>query len=264
MLGSSHKVKGKDIFKTKFQSWFTDSVDNDIIWVAANMPALKEGGTIRKFKAKFDMEDGTELPSFAYALAKIAAPEKARALDKRGNDLEYIYYPSTEFKILMPSELYDRGEELTGKVVLVGVLNDPGDMHRTPLDAHNSGTIIQAYALNTILTGNFLNDCPTWVGEVTALIITILFAAFSLSISSGVRGMFLRILQLILLYLLLYAGYWFFLERNVMVDFSRSFLMLAFTFFAVDIWNGLWVMYGFTKSKIKKLRKRPKVLPDKT
>ena len=146
----------------------------------------------------------------------------------------------------------------------MGVLNDPGDMHRTPLDAHNSGTIIQAYALNTILTGNFLNDCPTWVGEVTALIITILFAAFSLSISSGVRGMFLRILQLILLYLLLYAGYWFFLERNVMVDFSRSFLMLAFTFFAVDIWNGLWVMYGFTKSKIKKLRKRPKVLPDKT
>lgn len=240
---AGHAAGEGDIFKVKYQNWFADSAGTAAVYSAANMPVKSEGGTIRRFKYKFRMADGTETPSFAYAVACKAAPDRAAALDARGGDMEYIYYPSTEFKVITPGQLYDRAEELTGKYVLVGVLNDPADLHRTPLDAHMSGTMIQAYVLNTILTGSYLHASPQWVSELVALLITALFVMLSLSITSGIRGMMLRIAQIVALYLLLYAGYWFFIEKNLMADFSRSFLMLAFAFFSVDIWNGIWTLW---------------------
>ena len=58
-------------------------------------------------------------------------------------------------------------------------------------------------------------------------------------------------MQVTVLYLVLYAGYWFFIEKDVVIDFSRSFLMLAFALFAVDIWNGLYVMSNQAYLKFK-------------
>ncbi len=240
-------------FDVKYRSWFADSLGNGVTFAAANFPTIGHGGTMRNFKPWFRMTDGNETPSFATALAMKADPGSVKILRLRGNDTEPIYYPSVEFKVLMPGELYDRGEELTGNVVLLGALNDPGDLHRTPLDSHTSGTLIQAYALNTVLNGHYLEQSPSWVAELVAFLITFIFIFTSLSIKTGVRGLLLRFMQVTVLYLVLYAGYWCFIERNVVIDFSRSFLMLAFALFAVDIWNGLY--YLWTKG-VESARKR--------
>jgi len=136
------------------------------------------------------------------------------------------------------------------------VMNDPGDRHRTPLDSHTSGILIQAYALNTILTGTYLEQPPAWVAEVIALVITFLFIMTSFSIKTLVRGLIIRIMQVTVLYIVLYAGYWFFIERNLVIDFSRSFLMLAFALFAVDIWNGIYTIWKQCMAKIREKRNR--------
>ncbi len=252
MLESSKQADAASRFDVKYRSWFADSLGDGVTFAAANFPTLGHGGTMRNFKPWFEMADGTETPSFATALAMKADPKSVEHLRQRGKETEAIYYPSVEFKTLMPGELYDRGEELTGKVVLLGALNDPGDLHRTPLDSHTSGTLIQAYALNTVLNGQYLEQSPAWIPELVAFLITFIFIFTSLSIKTGVRGLLLRLMQVTVLYLVLYAGYWFFIERNVVIDFSRSFLMLAFALFAVDIWNGVYYLWLKGVKTVKK------------
>lgn len=242
MLGVSESASAHSrAFEVRHRSWFADSLPA-VTFAAANFPTLGNGGTIRNFKPWFRMADGTETPAFATAVAMKADPDKASELRHRARDTEAVYYPSTEFKILLPGDLYERGEELLNSVVLIGALNDPGDRHRTPLDSHTSGTLIQAYAINTILQGRYLEQAPGWIGEAVALVITFIFVFTCLSIKTGVRGIILRIMQVVVLYLVLYAGYWFFIERDVVIDFSRSFLMLAFALFSADIWNGLYFL----------------------
>lgn len=256
LLGISKEKSSRNTeFEVKHSSWFADSLKNSVTFAAANFPTLGHGGTMREFKPWFHMTDGTVHPSFATALAMKANPASVAELRRRGNDTERIYYPSTEFKVMLPGDIYERGEELHNAVVLIGAMNDPGDLHRTPLDAHTSGTLIQAYAVNTILTGHYLEQSPSWVSEVVALVITFLFVITSLSIKTLVRGLLLRIMQVAVLYLVIYAGYWFFIEKDVVIDFSRSFLMLAFALFAVDIWNGLYYICDTVYSKIKNKNK---------
>lgn len=244
LLGVSKTSSANNpVFEVKHRSWFADSLGSSVTFAAANFPTLGNGGTIRSFKPWFRMTDGTETPAFATAVAMKANPDKASELRHRGNATEAIYYPSTEFKILLPGDIYERGEELLNSVVLIGALNDPGDRHRTPIDSHTSGTLIQAYAINTILQGRYLKQSPRWIGEAVALVITFIFVFTCMSIKTGIRGMILRIMQVTVLYLVLYAGYWFFIERDVVIDFSRSFLMLAFALFSVDIWNGVYFIW---------------------
>lgn len=244
LTASARSKSSHPTFEIKSRTWFADSVKETVTFGAANFPTLGHGGTIRNFKPWYTMADGSQTPAFATALAMKAFPEKADALRKRANPSEPIYYPSTEFKVLLPGDLYENGEKLMNSVVLIGVLNDPGDLHRTPLDSHTSGTLIQAYALNTVLTGHYLTQSSRWVQEAVALLITFIFVFACLSIKTAIRGLVLRVMQILVLYVVLYAGYWFFIERDVMVDFSRSFLMLAFAFFSVDIWNGLLYVWN--------------------
>lgn len=96
-------------FDVKYRSWFADSLGSGVTFAAANFPTIGHGGTMRNFKPWFNMTDGKETPSFATALAMKADPESVKRLRLRGNDTEAIYYPSVEFKVLMPGELYDRG-----------------------------------------------------------------------------------------------------------------------------------------------------------
>lgn len=42
-----------------------------------------------------------------------------------------------------------------------------------------------------------------------------------------------------MLYLMIRLGYWLFVDNRTIVDFSYSMLMLAFGFFAFDLWSGL-------------------------
>ncbi len=46
-------------------------------------------------------------------------------------------------------------------------------------------------------------------------------------------------MQVILVWMAVQIGYWFFIKHGIIIDFSYSLLMLAFGLFACDIWNGV-------------------------
>lgn len=74
----------------------------------------------------------------------------------------------------------------------------------------------------------------------------------SLSLNIGIKGLLLRVLQVGLLYLSIRVGYYFFIEHNVIINFSHTLLMLTFGLFACDIWIGFttifkWIARRFIK-----------------
>ena len=64
----------------------------------------------------------------------------------------------------------------------------------------------------------------------------------SLSIKPTVKGLITRLLQFLLVYVAMQAGYALFVDRQIVVNFSYILLMLAFGLIATDIWNGLTVI----------------------
>ena len=71
-----------------------------------------------------------------------------------------------------------------------------------------------------------------------AFVICFFVVGVHVFVSNGAKGLLLRLLQLGLLWVILQIGYWAFVSRNLIIDFSYALLMLAFGLFACDIWNG--------------------------
>ena len=118
-----------------------------------------------------------------------------------------------------------------------------------------SGLEIHSYALSTILDGTRLNRFPGYVANAVAVAICYLMVLGAIGITSGIKGLVLRLLQLGLLYLLVRTGYWLYVDKGIVADFSKALLMIAFGLFAVDIWNGTVCLIDIIRKRISAMRK---------
>lgn len=238
-VGVSQQPGSKDSFLVDDYSYFyPDSCETHSHGVV-NLPTRTGGSTVRNFIVEFHSASGENIPSLAYAVAAMADPDAARALKLRGNSAEAIDYPSRIFTIIPWQELPDRAADVDGKVVLVGAIGELGDSHATPVNDRMSGVMIHAHALSTILRANYFTVVPRAVNMLIAFIICFLLCFTNTAYRSPARGMWLRIGQIAVLYAIIRIGYWLYIDRHVIVDFSYSMLMLAFGFFAFDIWLGV-------------------------
>lgn len=73
-------------------------------------------------------------------------------------------------------------------------------------------------------------------------------------INIGVKGLIMRIVQVTLLYLTIRLGYYFFIEHNIIINFSYSLMMLTFGLFAGDIWIGMTTIITWIYNKINHIR----------
>lgn len=227
-----------------------------------NLPGKVEGGTIREFATSFRMSDGTEWPSFVVAVAEKADPEAMRRLRERGNRLEVIDYPSREFTVIPGEQLFDRAEEITGKIVLIGALNDLGDMHSTPVNSYLSGVRIHASALSTILTGNYYNTGSVVTDWLMAWILCYLVTLAGVVVNVKIKGLVVRVIQLVLVYLTVLIGYKLYVDERIIINFSYTLLMVTFGLFATDIWNGVAGLWQTVRERRARRRTLRTVVPE--
>lgn len=233
----------------------------DAVYAAINLPTANNSGhgRVREFPFGFPTARGDTIPSFAMALVARAFPEKAKAM-LSGSEMKLpVNYPSQEFTIITPDQLLDNPEAVSGSIVIVGALNDAYDMHATPVNSYMPGTTIHAHAVATILSGIRYSQAPRQLDKVTAALVCFLLIYLCLSLSTSYRGLVVRTAQLLFLFLVVWLGYVLYVDRYFIVNFSYTFLMIAFGLFALDLYNGSRaagaVAFNKIKSKLKKTSK---------
>lgn len=256
-------VESPDTFAVRAASYFyTVPGDGHSSYAAASMPSRYAHSMVREMRVSFTGSDGSDIPSFAVALAEATDPAAVEKLKSRHNDLEMINYHSRRFRIFEPEELIDNAEELTGRIVLIGALHEQGDLHQTPVDSSMPGVMIHAHALATILDGAYMNAVPKSVNMLIGCLLCFIIVLTHLSLSVGIKGLIIRIMQIVFVWLAVQTGYWFFISHSVIIDFSYSLLMLAFGIFACDIWNGMmtigtWIVGHIRLSDRQIFRRHP-------
>lgn len=240
-------------FHLSGSSYFKDSL-TEIAVGAANLPTKIPGGVVRNFVVDYPMADSTAeaTKSFPVAIAAIVAPDAVADLRARGRQQELINYPSRTFRSIRYDELADKGDLLAGKIVLVGALADDGDLHATPPQIRMAGLEIHAHALSTILHRDYLRELSGVANLLIACLLCFLMALTHVSLPAAYKSVVLRLVQLALLYMLLRAGYYYFVDKKLIVNFSYALLMLTFVFFACDIWFSGKAMYIKFKNRSNK------------
>lgn len=220
---------------------------------AVNFPT--EGGgenpRVRMYAVDFQLGGGERVNSFPVELAAVSYPEAADRLLARGADKGVTDYASRVFTTITADELADRLEEVRDKIVIVGSLNDAYDMHATPLNSYQSGALINAYQLATVLDGVWYEEAPGWLDYACAVAICFIIVMLCVTIQPKIRGLLVRILQVFLLYMAVRIGYSMYIDRHILCNFSYTILMIAFGLFANDVWNGVTTMTGICIRKIK-------------
>ncbi len=239
-------------FTVDDKTYFTDSLRFATI-AAINFPTQQTNRTVREFRPDYPTADGKGIPSFALALSETNSSSPNPAIFRsRGNEHEMIRYYSRSFRIYTPDEVADHAEELAGRIVLIGAVNDLADLHATPVDAAMSGILIHAHSIATILSGSYFYQLHKYANWAIAFICYMLVNIISLSINISVKGLLLRVLQVVLLYLSIRIGYWLFIDHNIVVNFSYLLLMLTFGLFACDIWIGVTAIIKWVAGKLSR------------
>lgn len=244
MAESLLKNPDDDVFTISDRSFFADTIGGNIEFAASNLPARVASGTVRTFRSEYPTSNGPVI-GFAAAIAQTANHDVAAELQKRDNEQEIINYPSREIKVLSLNELADSLEIVNGKVVLIGAVSKTEDIHPTPTDNNMSGILIHAYAISTILNNNYINRHDSWVEWAIACLLCFIITLGFCVIPVSIKGLVLRLTQMALLILVIYIGYFLFVEKNTIIDFSPSLLMITFGLFACDLRLGLVTIYRY-------------------
>ncbi len=242
-------------FKISDKPFFYDSIKNPSYGVI-NLTTLSGKGNIREFTVNFPMANGEESPSFVTALLGKIAPDIKDELLRRGRRNEISAYHSREYNIYDLNDLLEAPEKFTDKVVLIGALDDASDMHATPINSYMPGVMIHAHALSTALDRDWYISLPKWADYLIAFVLCFLIILATVGIRNGIRGLLVRILQVILAYAAVRIVYSLFIDNHVICNFSTTLLMIAFGLFAVDIWNGIASLINLTSRQIKSLKNK--------
>ncbi|MDE6810966.1 MAG: CHASE2 domain-containing protein [Muribaculaceae bacterium] len=238
-----------DRFSISDKPFFYDSLPG-MTYGVINLPTATARSNVREYAVRFPVRQDT-LPSFVVALAAKYDPDVLAVLESRDNDVETIAYHSKEFRIYSIDEIADHAEEFADKIVLIGAMSDADDMHQTPISSYMPGLMIHVSALSTLLDREWYSSMPRYTDYLLAFIICFLIVLATIGIKGGIRGLIVRILQVILAYCAVRIGYSLFVDRHVVCNFSNTLLMIAFGLFAVDIWNGTSALINLIGRKIK-------------
>lgn len=203
--------------------------------------------SVREFKPKFEVA-GEEIPSLPMALAALADPDKLRQLKQRNNEEEAINYISDDYIMVSPDLIVDNADEIEGKIVLLGKVDNAEDKHITPLGNRTPGVMIHAYTLLTIMSGEYIGQLPQFGNWAIAFIICFLLAMLNFrEEKSPLVPMAVRALQYAMLILMIYLGTQAYIRLNVDLDFAFVMLTTSLCVVACDIYKGIFDEKGLVE-----------------
>lgn len=231
-------------------SFFEQYLDADYAYV--NLNADDPTDVIRDFTPFMILANGDTMRHMATELARLAAPDNYRTLLQRGRQQEIIQFASVTIDTLSAAELLTGDNEayltsrLTHRLVLVGDLHNTKDMFLTPLSGLMPGVMIHAYALNTIMAEAYTAVSPVALNWLIAIICCLLFVLINLIVNelySHMGNMIMRLLQLLLMFGVVIFGAYCYTRHMLYLDFSSLLFLLGFAALAMDIFEGLYVLY---------------------
>lgn len=231
-----------------------DSLGLGVKYAAASMPSKYEGSMVREMQVYFPTTEGDTVLSFPAVIAETVNPGAYKLLRERGKMLEYVNFHSRRFATIEPETLLENADTLTGRIVLIGALHELGDLHPTPVNSAMPGVLIHAHSLATVLDNAYMETLPRWCNMLIGFMLCFMVVYTHVTISNGAKGLILRLLQVALLWVIVQLGYWFFITRSLIIDFSYALLMLAFGLFACDIWNGFATIFKNLYERYKRYR----------
>ena len=246
---SSSKIDGE--FKIEDKPFFFEDCP-DLKYGVVNLPMNSQKGTVREYAIEFPTELGL-LPSFVTALAEAQDPNIVEKLKTHGSETGITSFHSREYQILNLDEIEEHPEELTDKIVIVGALEDAGDMHATPVQSHVSGVMLHASALSTVMDGTWFRKIPKTYDYILALTLCFGIMLIVYGFKSNFKGILLRLVQATLAILAVRIGYGLYVDHNIIFDISFTVTIVAFGLFAVDIWNCIEELWKICSEKINKL-----------
>lgn len=231
-------------------SYFDSWEINDQRHASININGSHEGCTTRYFKPEFDHVD-SPIPSMSMMLSEIYKPGCYDRIMSRGNSMEMIDFTSHQFNVIHVKDLYRHPDLLKNKIVLIGCVENAADNHRIPLIHNMPGVIIHAYIISTIINDNLIND-STWLTNMTiASIVCLIIIFLSVLFRATDWGcMMIRILQIAILFAILYIGTALFRNYHYNLDFGPTILITILGLLIMDILIGLNAIMQHIAKKI--------------
>lgn len=238
------------------QSFFEDSIN--VTYGYVNLNASSQRDVIRQFVPYVLTSNGDTLFSMPANLARLYSPKRFNTCIARNSREETIAFENIEFPIIPVQDILSGEADetlLTNRVVLIGDVQNINDSYLSPLHEPIPGIKLHAYALQTILSGNYINSSATWLNWFIAILLCMFFVVCNIFAKyrlGNLDNLFIRIAQFVIMYILLVIGCVYFARHHAYIDFSPSILMIGFGAVAFDLWFGCYTLYELIKSKISK------------
>lgn len=242
-------------------AFYEDSIHGNYGYV--NLYANTRRDIVREFKPQVMLQDSTTIFSMPAMMAQLAQPDKFVTLQQRNNPVETIAFDNVIFHTInAKSDILgnDFSEEqlsrwLTGKAVLIGDVSDFTDSYQTPVNGTMAGVLLHAYALNTILSEQYIDSTPHWLNWFIAIVLCVFFTWLNIIAKrqmNNVGNLLMRIVQLFTMYLLLVIGCTHYVLFHQYMDFAPAVLMIGLGALSFDLWFGAYSLYRLIKRKISK------------
>lgn len=198
-----------------------------------NLLSSNATGSVREFSC---VREG--ISSFAYVLAGEPPLETVRS--------NLIRFDGTTIPVIPAQELsWSDEEDIRGRIVLMGAMEDPSDMHRTPLGFQTSGVLLHAVVTEMMASGKYLRRSAGWLETSVAFFFCALFLTLTLVVKrkwddAGTLGM--RAVQLLLIFGLFIIGCKLYISFGWYFNLALTITMLAFGALVFDIVAGLYAL----------------------
>lgn len=209
---------------------------------------ISEGnnGLERFFTTEFEMADGSRLPSMGLALARMKDAEATADFMNDASVKERLNFNIATPLVLNPGEITpDNAYLIEGKIVMVGDMNNQGDLHNTAIDGRLPGILLNAATAETILTGKRIVPLPAWTVDLLAfLLVAVVASLYSFCIDRPWHIIAIMGIKLTLAVLILFGGYWVYRRFSITIDFTYTVALLGFSLMLCDLWFSLtrWLL----------------------
>lgn len=199
----------------------------------------------RHYWPQFQIGDSI-INSFALELVKQYSTEKYNKQLIRKKASEHICIANDfscyilNYKRLLNVDEKDKTllpQIIEGKIVIVGSIRDKGDMHMTSINRELPGTTIHAAIIHTILEEDYVNEY-LWFNYFIATVIILGFAWLVVKSKNKNKAwvnLFLRVLQIGMLFIGAYLGSLLYIEKHIYIDLSVTLLSVGLVYVGYDI-----------------------------
>ncbi|SBW07676.1 CHASE2 domain-containing protein [uncultured Dysgonomonas sp.] len=195
---------------------------------------------VRDFSTSIVYNEDT-ISTFSTVIANLYNNDLYNEFRKKEKETNLINFGADEFRRIKGSDVLENKDLLSGKVVIIGDVDSPGDQHNTPVNISMSGCIIHAHILSTILRNKHIDIVDEKVNVYIAVVVCFIFVFISQIVKkqwSNLSELIIRVIQFLLLAAFFVGGYYLFVNSNLYWSFAFLLIMLGLTTLVFDIYFG--------------------------